>query len=53
MSALGAELRGLVRVTAPVDLASDLAPIVSAFLRAHSAVRVEMFLTGRDVDLVK
>ncbi len=51
--ALGAAPRGLVRVTAPVDLASDLAPVVSAFLRAHPAVRVEMFLTARYVDLVK
>jgi DNA-binding transcriptional LysR family regulator len=51
--ALGAAPRGLVRVTAPVDLAGDLAPVVSAFLRAHAEVRVEMFLTGRYVDLVK
>lgn len=52
-SALGAEPRGLVRFTAPVDLAGDLAPIVSTFLRAYTAVRVETFLTGRYVDLVK
>jgi DNA-binding transcriptional LysR family regulator len=51
--ALGTAPRGLVRVTAPVDLAGDLAPVVSAFLRAHPAVRVEMFLTARYVDLVK
>lgn len=53
LSVLGAEPRGLVRVTAPVDLAPDLAPVTSAFLRAHPAVRVEMLLTARYVDLVK
>lgn len=53
LSTLGAEPRGLVRVTAPVDLASDLATVTSAFLRAHPGVRVEMFLTARYVDLVK
>ncbi|HEX9051227.1 MAG TPA: LysR substrate-binding domain-containing protein [Anaeromyxobacter sp.] len=53
VSALGAEPRGPVRFTAPVDLAGDLAPIVSTFLRAHPAVRVEALLTARYVDLVK
>ncbi len=53
VSALGAEPRGLVRVTAPVDLAADLAPLASAFLQAHPAVRIETFLTARYVDLVK
>jgi DNA-binding transcriptional LysR family regulator len=53
VSALGTEPRGLVRVTAPVDLAGDLAPVTTAFLRDHPAVRVEMFLTARYVDLVK
>jgi DNA-binding transcriptional LysR family regulator len=53
LSALGAEPRGVVRVTAPVDLAGDLAPIAAAFLRAHPAVRIETVLTARYVDLVK
>ncbi len=53
VSALGAEPRGVVRVTAPVDLAADLAPIASAFLRVHRAVRIETLLTARYVDLVK
>jgi DNA-binding transcriptional LysR family regulator len=53
VSSLGAEPRGVVRVTAPVDLAGELAGVTSAFLRAHPAVRVEMFLTARFVDLVK
>lgn len=53
VSALGAEPRGLVRVTAPVDVAGDLAAVASRFLRAHPAVRVEAVLTARYVDLVK
>jgi DNA-binding transcriptional LysR family regulator len=51
-SALGAEPRGLVRLTAPVDLADVLAAVSAAFLRAHPAVRVEAILTSRYVDLV-
>jgi DNA-binding transcriptional LysR family regulator len=52
-AALGAEPRGTVRVTAPVDLAPDLARLTDAFLRAHPQVRVEVSLTARYVDLVK
>ncbi len=52
-SSLGAEARGVVRITAPVDLAGDLARVTSAFVRAHPAVRVEVSLTARLVDLVK
>lgn len=52
-SSLGAEARGIVRLTAPVDLAGDLAMVTSAFVRAHPAVRVEVSLTARFVDLVK
>ncbi|HYS79604.1 MAG TPA: LysR family transcriptional regulator [Anaeromyxobacteraceae bacterium] len=53
VSSLGAEPRGLVRVTAPVDLARDLAAVTAAFLRANAGVRVETVLTARYVDLVK
>lgn len=53
VSSLGAEPRGLVRVTASVNLASDLAAVTSAFARAYPAVRVEVSLTARFVDLVK
>lgn len=49
----GAEPRGLVRVTAPIDLAGDIAAVTAAFLRAHAEVRIEMLLTARHVDLVK
>ncbi len=53
VSSLGAEPRGLVRVTAPVDIAGDLAAVTTAFLHAHPDVRIEMLLTARYVDLVK
>lgn len=53
VSALGAEPRGLVRVTAPADLARDLAVVTAAFLQSHPAVRVDAVLTARHVDLVK
>jgi len=53
VSSLGAEPRGLVRVTAPVDLARDLAAVTAAFLRANAGVRVETVLTARHADLVK
>ena len=48
-----AELSGVVRVTAPVDLGVwALAPIVARFIRRHPRIRVEISLTGRVVDLV-
>ena len=48
-----AELRGTVRVTAPVDLGVwAIAPIVTRFVRKHPKIRVEVDLTGRVVDLV-
>lgn len=53
VSSLGAEARGIVRVTAPVDLAGDLAAVAQAFLREHPEVRIETSLTARYVDLVK
>lgn len=52
LSAFGAEPRGGVRVTAPVDFADDLAAVTRTFLAAHPHVRVEVALTGRRVDLV-
>jgi DNA-binding transcriptional LysR family regulator len=52
-ASLGAEPRGLVRITAPPGLGPGLAPVVAAFARAHPAVRVEVSLTSRFVDLVK
>lgn len=52
-SALGSEPSGVVRVTAPIDLAADLAAVTDTFLREHPRVRVEAMLTARIVDLVK
>ena len=48
-----AELSGVVRVTAPVDLGVwALASIVARFVRKHPKIRVELSLSGRIVDLV-
>ena len=52
-AALGAEPSGTVRITAPVDMAADLAAVTHAFLGKHPRVRVEVLLTARFVDLVK
>lgn len=49
----GRRRAGVVRITAPVDLAGDLAKVTSAFVLARPAVRVEVSLTARFVDLVK
>jgi DNA-binding transcriptional LysR family regulator len=53
VASLGSEPRGLVRVTAPVDMAGALAAVTTRFLSAHPAVRVEVALTARVVDLVR
>ena len=52
VSSLQATPRGLLRVTAPVN-AAFLAPIVSEFLKRYPEVRLELFCTGRSVDLVE
>jgi len=44
--------RGLLRVTAPVNT-SFLAPIISSYLKRYPEVRLELFCTGRSVDLVE
>jgi DNA-binding transcriptional LysR family regulator len=44
--------RGLLRVTAPVNIAF-LGPIVSDFLTRHPEVQIELYSTGRTVDLVE
>ncbi len=53
VAALGAEPRGRVRVTAPVDLAGELAAATAAFLRDNALVQVDVLLTARYVDLVQ
>lgn len=45
--------RGLIRVTAPNDLAAQLLPdIVTRFVRRYPEVQVELVLTTRTVDLM-
>lgn len=44
--------RGLLRVTAPVNLAM-LGPILADYLVHHPEVRLELFSTGRMVDLIE
>jgi DNA-binding transcriptional LysR family regulator len=52
-SDMQAELSGVVRVTAPVDLGVwALAPIIARFVRKHPKIRVDLSLTSRVVDLV-
>ena len=52
VSSLQATPRGLLRVTAPVNVAF-LGPIVSDYLKRYPEVRLELFCTGRRVDLVE
>lgn len=48
-----AQPRGLVRVTAPLDIGVwALAGIVSRFVRTHPTIRVDVSLSGSHVDLV-
>ncbi len=52
-SDLQRELRGSVRVTAPIDLGVwAVAPIVARFVRRHPTVNIEVRLSSRIVDLV-
>ena len=49
-----ASLRGTVRVTAPVVFGRrHVTPLVAGFLDAHPAVRVELVLADRNLDLVE
>ncbi|WP_437648347.1 LysR family transcriptional regulator [Sorangium sp. So ce362] len=51
---LEAVVRGTIRITAPVDLGvAMLEPAVARFVRRHPAVRIDVVLTGRVVDLVE
>ncbi len=52
VSSLQETPRGLLRVTAPVNVAF-LGPIVSDFLQRYPEVRLELFCTERTVDLVE
>jgi DNA-binding transcriptional LysR family regulator len=52
VSSLQEKPRGLLRVTAPVNVAF-LGPIVSDYLKRYPEVRIDLFCTGRTVDLVE
>src|SRR5580698_3598481 len=52
VSSLQETPRGLLRVTAPVN-AAYLGPIVSDYLKRYPEVRLDLFCTGRNVDLVE
>jgi DNA-binding transcriptional LysR family regulator len=50
---LGTEPRGLVRLTAPADIAANLlADAIAEFRSAHPEIRVELSLTSKVLDLV-
>ncbi|WP_437683396.1 substrate binding domain-containing protein [Sorangium sp. So ce131] len=47
-------MRGTIRITAPADAGiALLEPVVARFVRRHPAVRFDVVLTGRVVDLVE
>ncbi|WP_437578325.1 LysR family transcriptional regulator [Sorangium sp. So ce887] len=51
---LEAVVRGTIRITAPVDVGvAMLEPAIARFVRRHPAVRIDVVLTGRVVDLVE
>lgn len=53
-SDLQRELRGVIRITAPVDIGVwAIAGIVARFVRKHPQLNVEVRLSGRVVDLVR
>src|SRR5262245_20879795 len=52
VSNLQAAPRGLLRVTAPLNI-GFLAPIISDYLARYPEVRLELFSTGRRVDLIE
>jgi len=52
VSSLQAKPQGLLRVTAPVNVAF-LSPIISDYLKRYPDVRLDLFCTARSVDLVE
>jgi DNA-binding transcriptional LysR family regulator len=52
VSSLHGKPRGLLRVTAPVNM-SFLGPIVGDFLERYPAVQLDLFCTQRSVDLIE
>jgi DNA-binding transcriptional LysR family regulator len=50
----GAPVRGLLRITAPVQFGRrHIAPIVARFLDVHDGVEVELLLNDRNIDLIE
>jgi DNA-binding transcriptional LysR family regulator len=49
---LSREPKGLLRVTAPVDLGHELAPIIARLMNDYPQIRSELQLSNRPVDLV-
>lgn len=53
LASIHGEPQGLLRITAPIDIGSNvLPPIVSSYMAAFPKVRVEVILTDRRVDLL-
>jgi DNA-binding transcriptional LysR family regulator len=52
VSEMAREPAGLLRITAPVDLASHLGRVVGDFMNAHPRVVVDLRLSNRSADLV-
>jgi DNA-binding transcriptional LysR family regulator len=51
---IGAEPRGMIRVTCPISLMfSSVAPIISRYMAAHPQVRVQLSATNRRVDVIE
>lgn len=53
ISELSNELKGLLRVAAPVDLGNELAPVAARLMSEHPRLRIELQLSNRPVDLVE
>lgn len=53
VSALSAEPRGVLRVSAPVDFAAQLAPVLGRFMLANPSVLPDLRLTNRVVHMVE
>jgi DNA-binding transcriptional LysR family regulator len=50
---LAKEPRGVLRVTAPIDLGDQLMPVVADVMAAHASLAIDLRLTNRVVDLVE
>jgi DNA-binding transcriptional LysR family regulator len=53
ISELSKEPKGLLRVTAPIDLGNHVAAVVARFMNTYPRVSVDLQLSNRPVDLVE